>query len=279
MHVIYFPWMHPEGAPHAADMGLRFLDAGLGDDRWAESLWIPRELPLDQRQASRYVQEALSFGEQFQDHKELEYLRAAGLDDFFSGTSSSLGDELQRRLREQNGGGEGPERELRKRGQMVLLLNWMREDKLLEVQSGERQYQAVMSELRETLGMEESGNANQAVSRDVPGGSGGRDPSRWSGLMPWFLLFLPADGVLYIEDGAIQGELRENGMETVPWSQASGYEELGRFVRERGMKCDLSVCPGWRLALLSRPDPEIPWLNREYPLLLRKGGDVGEFGE
>ncbi|MCF8086095.1 MAG: hypothetical protein K9J48_04305 [Desulfohalobiaceae bacterium] len=271
MHVIYFPWMHPEGAPHAAGMGVSFLDPGLGGSRQAECLWVPEDLPLDRRQASRYVQEALSFGEQFQDYKDLEYVRAAGLNDFFSGTSSSLSDELERRLREHSGERDNPEEERKRRGQMVLLLHWMWEDKLLEVQSGERKYREVMSELRENLGMEESENSDGYGSRDLSGGLAGQDPSRWSGLMPWFLLFLPADGILYIEDEAIQEELRENGMEPVPWSQLSGYEELGRFVRERGVNCEPSVCEGWRLALKDRPDPEMPWLNREYALLLRKG--------
>jgi hypothetical protein len=269
MHIMYFPWMHPEGDPHAAAAGVSFLDPGIGGGHQAECFWVPEGLPLDRQQAMRYVQEALSFGERFQDHKELEYLRAAGLEDFFTGTSSSLSDELERRIRDQDG--ETEELERRKRGQMVLLLSWMWEEKLLETRSGEREYQAMMSELRENLGIEDSETEDQLGLGDLSGSLGTQDPSRWSGLMPWFLLFLPPDGVLYIRDRGIQEELRENGMQTAELSEDSQYGELKRFIRERGVRARLGLGPGWRLALKSRSDPDMPWLDREYTLLLGEG--------
>jgi hypothetical protein len=271
MHVVYFPWMHPEGASHVAGTGVSFLDPGLGSGRGADGFWVPGDLPLNSREALRYMQEALSFGERFQDPKELEYVRAAGLEDFFSGTAPSLSDELERRLREQAGGSQDQEQAWKKRGQMALLLNWMWEEKLLEVQSGEQHYYTVMSQLRENLGVKEAEGGDDLGLRKLSESPGGGDPSRWPGLMPWFLLFLPADGVLYIDDRRIREELGENGIEPVSLSRVSGYEEVKRLVGERGMACDLGLGPGWRLALRSRPEPEMPWLDWEYPVLLGNG--------
>jgi hypothetical protein len=267
MHLIHFPWMHPEGAPQAARLGVRFLDPGLGDGRETERFWRPDGLPLDRREAERYVKEALSFGERFQDHKDLEYLRAAGLEDFFSGTSSSLSDELERRLGKK-GGAQDPEGVQIRRGQMVLLLNWVLEEKFLEARSGEREYNAMMSELRETLGLEDSLDWSRLGFRDASGSLGDPHSSRWSELLPWFFLFLPRDGVLYTDGEPIRSELRENGAETAPLPEMRGYEELKQFVREQGMDGDLVVDAGWRLALRNRSDPEMPWLDRHYAVFL-----------
>ncbi|MEF8942483.1 MAG: hypothetical protein V5B78_06765 [Desulfohalobiaceae bacterium] len=271
MHMICFPWMHPEATPETARRGVRFLDPGLGDSRESESLWTPEGLPLDRKEAARYAKEALSFGERFQDHKELEYLRAAGLEDFFSGTSSSLSDELERRLKAQDGETGDTDGEQRKRGQMVLLLNWMLEDNALQAREGERQYNTMMSELRDTLGLEDSSEWQGLGFRNVSVSTGEGVSSHWSGIMPWFLLFLPGDGILFIEDGAIQAELRENCAEAVSLSEASGHEELKRFAGEGGLSGDILVDSGWRLALKSRPDQEMAWLNREYTVFLERG--------
>lgn len=269
--MICFPWMHPEAAPEAARRGVRFLDPGLGDSRQRESLWTPEGLPLDRKEAARYVKEALSFGERFQDHKELEYLRAAGLEDFFSSTSSSLSDELERRLKTWDGETGDTDSEQRKRGQMVLLLGWMLEDHALQARKGERQYNEMMTELRDTLGLEDSSEWQALGFRDVSVSMEEGGASRWSGLMPWFLLFLPHDGVLFVEDGAIQEDLRENCAETVSLSEASGHEELKRFAGERVLSGDILVDSGWRLALKNRPDPEMAWLDREYTVFLERG--------
>ncbi len=266
MQMIYFPWMHSEGAPRAFGLGVRFLHPGVGDDRQSQEFFVPEGLPLDRRSASRYMQEALSFGERFQDHKELEYLRAAGLEDFFSGTSSSLSDELQRRLGKSDRM-EDPERQRTERGQMVLLLSWMLEEKLLEARSGERQYSELVDELRTSLGMEDGKGGDPLDFTELSGALKGPDSSSWPGLMPWFLLFLPEDGILYIDDGAIQASLAENGVETVPVTEASGYEELKGFALERGVKGDLAVTAGWRLSLKSRPEPDMPWLDGNYTVI------------
>mgnify|MGYP006896935082 CR=1 FL=1 len=269
--MIHFPWMHPEAAPEAVREGVRFLDPGLGDSRDRESLWTPGGLPLDRKEAARYVNEALSFGQRFQDHKDLEYLRAAGLEDFFSGTSSSLSDELERRLKAGDGGAVEADEEQRKRGQMVLLLNWMLEDHALQARKGERQYNTMMSDLRETLGLEDSKEWHDLGFRDLSLNMEEGGASRWSGLMPWFLLFLPDGGYLFVQDKAIQAELRENCAETVSLTEASGQEELKRFAGERGMSGDILVDSGWHLALMSRSDPEMAWLDREYTVFLERG--------
>lgn len=271
MHMIHFPWMHPEAAPEAARKGVRFLDPGLGDSRDPEALWAPEGMPLDRKEAERYVNEALSFGERFQDHKELEYLRAAGLEDFFSGTSSSLSDELERRLKTGDGEAGGTDEEQRKRGQMVLLLNWMLEEHALQARKGERQYNEMMNKLRDSLGLEDSSEWQSLGFRDPSVNMEEGEASRWSGLMPWFLLFLPGDGILFVEDGAIQTELRQNCAEAVSLSEASGHEELKRVAAERGLSGDVLVDSGWRLALRSRPDPEMVWLDREYTVFLERG--------
>jgi len=270
MHMICFPWMHPEAAPEAARRGVRFLDPGLSDTREPESLWMPEGLPLDRKEAARYAKEALSFGERFQDHKELEYLRAAGLEDFFSGTSSSLSDELERRLKARDGDAGDTDSEQKKRGQMVLLLGWMLEDNALQAREGERQYNTMMSELRDTLGLEDSSEWQSLGFRNVSVSAGEGMSSPWSGIMPWFLLFLPGDGILFVQDGAIQTELRENCAEAVSLSEASGLDELKRFAGEHGLSGDILVDSGWRLALKSRPDPEMAWLDREYIVFLER---------
>jgi len=261
--------MHPEGAPRAASLGVRFLDPGLEGNQQEGLFWTPEGLPLDRRQAKRYIEEALSFGEQFQDYKELEYLRAAGLEDFFSGTTSSLSDELKRRLGEQGDEREDPEQERRQQGQMVLLLSWMLEDKLLQVDSGEQEYRSMMAELRESLGMEDSGEP-RPNDEEEDLGAWVADFSRWANLMPWFLLFLPREGILYLEEEEIWRSLEDNGLESKPLPDFTGYEELQTWAREKGISGELGVGEGWRLALMTGPDGNLSWLDREYPLFFRR---------
>jgi len=269
MQLIYFPWMHPECAPHAASLGVRFLDPALEGGQREGLFWTPEGLPLDRRQAKRYIEEALSFGEQFQDYKELEYLRAAGLEDFFSGTTSSLSDELKRRLGEHEDERDDPVQERKKQGQMALLLSWMLEDKLLQADSGEREYRSMMAELRKSLGLEDSGEPGPYDGEEDLG-EWGAGFSRWANLMPWFLLFLPREGILYLEDEEIWRSLQDNGLKSKPLPDISGYEELQTWVRGNDINGELGVGEGWRLALLTGPDGNLSWLDREFPLFFRR---------
>ncbi|MCF8030359.1 MAG: hypothetical protein K9K39_05640, partial [Desulfohalobiaceae bacterium] len=88
--------------------------------------------------------------------------------------------------------------------------------------------------------------------------------------MPWFLLFLPREGVLYLEEEEIWRSLQDNGLKSKPLPDFSGYEELQTWAREKGISGELGLGEGWRLGLLTGPDGNMPWLDKEYPLFFRR---------
>lgn len=267
MLILSFPWMHPEGVGDFHLERVKFLDPGLDFYQGDERFWVPEGMPMTRQDAQRYINEALAFGERVREPRDLAYLKAGAPKDFFAGTSQSLASEMRNSLQQEEQAAESLEESLLQ-GQMVLLLNWTLEEKILESRDMENDYREKMTELRRILDAEEEGEASSGEL--YSGQAAGRREERllsWSGLLPWFLLFLPRDGALFLTEEGIGEEMREHGIDWEPLLEVAGYENLKGWARRSDMALDICREAGWKLMGSSRPDPRKPWLEEEYCLL------------
>ncbi len=267
MVTLFFPCMHPQLLPGSPPQGVYLLDPGLGDENADPRLWKPQSLPLSRKEAERYVREALDFGERFKDPKDLAHLGAAPPDDFYSGSGLSLKSELGRAVFPSRETLEQQSYTNRLQGQMSLLLAWVLEERLLELQGLEGEVLQGWSGLRSSLGLEDEPELSLASEKlDDLFTSDSGAVTAWPRILPWFLLFLPRSGRLLVSHQEIKQDWEEWGME---WTELSGESREQVLSRDElfGPRLFTATAPGWRLCLAKRPDSERPWLDEEVTVV------------
>ena len=254
MQCLYFPVLHKELARSSLPAGVFLLDPGLAP---AESgpYWRPPDLPMGGEESERFIRECLDFGDRFRDPSDLASLAAQGPEDFFSGTSMSIRHQLRRRMEHE---GQESAFATRLQGQMMLLLAWFAEEKGLEMQELDRGLQAQWQSLQEAMGMD-GGTRPPGQGHFLS--ASGPELISWRKLLPWFLLFLPRNAALYVQDEEIVQEWIEFGVGFAPPEGGRTGSDCGTCA---GQGVLIASAPGWRLALHRSSAPQRPWLSREY---------------
>ncbi len=137
-----------------------------------------------------------------------------------------------------------PDHEL---AQQVLLMAWLQEERLLELESLHRRADAATARLRAVL----DGEGDALPDPKTPAVDPDLLPA-WRTVLEALALFLPEKAVLVSSDPRL-ADLRESGMFR---SQRAGS---GLFE---------GVLPLWRAVGLSGSRPGRPWLDRSYSFLL-----------
>jgi hypothetical protein len=267
MHLILFPSMHPELVPADLPREVRILNPGIMAEQPSNlGFWRPDDLPLDHRQAARFLSESLGFGERFQKPSDLNYFASAGLEDYYSGTSLSIQSEFKRAAglsggAEPNGHGA---KQRRLQAQMSLLLAWRFEESLVEYRQLRQGVSQTWRQLQQTIGLE-------GDSAPFAGGPGMQEPHEansssslpWPRLLPWFLVFLHPDDGLAVVDQTVMSEWEEAGLSGQPLSRED-CEAFGLDVSFlESFQVQVIRAPGWRLALKDADDEDMPWLQED----------------
>jgi hypothetical protein len=263
--------MHPQLVPGRLPQGASLLNPGLLEKAQDASFWKPEGLPLSPKEAGRYVQEALDFGERFKNPKDLAHLGAAPQDDFYSESGLSLKSELGQAVFSGPGGPEGRSAKPALQGQMTLLLARVLEERVLELKGLGEAVREGWNGLRSSLGLEDEQERVLPSARldDLFAADSGAFTA-WPGLLPWFLLFLPRQGQLLVSHHEIKTEWEEWGIE---WTELPPGSRMGELSSDElpGRRLLTARAPGWQLCLAKRPDPERPWLDQEFTVAFAEG--------
>ncbi len=214
MTVLFFPCLHPGLVSCTLPKAVKFLDPGLKVSARGDHSWRPQGFPLQEREALRYVQESLAFGEQFRSSQELAYFTGRRLDDFYAHTSQSIRCQFKRR---QASSEAGPEQMLPAlQAQMMLLMIWTLEEKLFEYTKLNERVQDMDQAIQMNLGVEDSGEASVPFLHDERTGMKHDEQPHWSKILPWFLFWMEEGDGLFVLDREIIAQWREKGLSFTP---------------------------------------------------------------
>lgn len=168
-------------------------------------------------------------------------------------------------------GGEGVTLETRRWAQRFLLLGWLQEEHVLEMDRLAERYRAGAQRLAEELGgaggegqADEAFSGLAAVMRDlIPEDRTQMLPS-WRFMLEMFALLLPPEAVACTADARMIAALREAGIEERP------LEDLrGRLPGAWGaLEATWVEEPLWKLLGQTSPQPGRPWLDRRQVVIL-----------
>lgn len=256
---LYFPNLHPELAPEharaALGEGLRFLDPGLAPAKANAAHLRPDTLPFDQRTARALLNDTLRFGESLASPRDILAQSLVEQSQAISPESSrAVLAEVEQCVSgagAQSAGEKPPLAAAREKAQMVLLLAWNLEEKLLELRATEARIDAAWLKLDTSVAAgegetdDESDHDALLLGREL---SGLTLPMQTTTGLPWrrlaecFAALAPGEE-LATADPQVVSELAEQGL--VP-----GEDGLVR-------------APAWKLCALDRPDAARPWLDAE----------------
>ncbi len=221
MAVLFFPCLHPELVPGTLPRAVKFLDPGLKVSANKAHSWRPQGFPLQEREALRYVHESLAFGEQFRSSQELAYFTGRRLDDFYAHTSQSIRWQFKRRQASSEAGPEQMPPALQ--AQMMLLMVWTLEEKLIEYTKLNERVQDMDQAIRMNLGVEDSEEESVFFLHDERTGMKHDEQPHWSKILPWFLFWMEDGDGLFVLDREIIAQWKEKGLSFTP--HRSGNEK------------------------------------------------------
>lgn len=269
--LLHFPQMHPDLLPPALREGLpesvRFLDPGLGKADSPLHL-RPEAAPFDPRTARALLADTLRYGESVANPRDI---LAQGLVQQLEQAESHLAEgsrsvlaEVEQCVSTPTAPGQQPagaQDNARRQAQMVLLLAWNLEERLLELRGIEAGLRTAWDRLGQSvtangeLADEETDYEALALGRELSGQS---LPDSSSMAMPWRRLLesfavLATDCDLCTSDAEIGAALAEAGIPEAPLDDIPGAVRVFR-------------AQAWRFVGLDRLPGDRPWL--EAPLTL-----------
>lgn len=285
--LVHFPCLAPEARTEDRAPGLAravFLDPGLRKDPDSAVFMVPQDLPMDRRQARAWLAQSLEYAGRFEHRGDLTAVSAAGVDDFYSGSSL----DIQSRLRSMDGAaavapgpGDGEDAGLtaRRRAQMVLLLAAGLQERLAEIAALDRRLGDAWQGLTDSLGLEEDDEGLPHVVDVNPGTSAAMSMSErldeqglsWPLLLESVFCFLPQDAALVVSDAALLEAWRDMGLAFSPMADAPSGPLEGM-----GPGALLGTHPGHAWCGRSSTPGDRPWLAMDRTVIhvpAHEGGD------
>lgn len=259
---VHFPLMHPELLPEACRAVLpgevRFLDPGLGAT--SSALHVRAEAaPFDQRTARALLADTLRFGESQASPRDLlaqSLVEQAGA--LSPESSRAVQDEVEKSLLGADAAKPGTDDvELaRRQAQMLLLLAWNLEERLLDLRGVEDRLKSAWDRLDQSVAAgaevvdDEADHEAMALGREL---SGLTLPDALDMGMPWrklleaFAVLMPGAALCCTDEG-IAAALAEAGAPEASPDRAPGAARVFQ-------------AQAWRLMGLDRQPEGKPWLD------------------
>jgi hypothetical protein len=221
--IIHCPGMHPQTCLAGSVPGLSFLLPGIASPGGSSLYYLPPELPLNAKEAERWLSGTLEYFSRFGVKGELSGLGPGVLADHFSESSYSIRGEIK------GYGAEKEEADPALKAQMTLLLAWAAEKEVIEAGGLDAGLESSWARFRESLGLEEGedGEARDAgVSvPDFRTGAFEGEELSWAPQFEAFLVLVPEDAALFVDRRDMQEEWQENGLdfERLPREELSRY--------------------------------------------------------
>ncbi|MBI4807072.1 MAG: hypothetical protein HY795_17800 [Desulfovibrio sp.] len=263
--LVNVPALNPGSAPDAPS-AVRFLNPGVPVPGHDASLYKPDNLPMNDAVVKAMLAQFAQLARETKNLGDISALVSGHFENFFSGTSFAIKDDLRAAL-----SGSAREIEMRKalsRAQTELCLAWALEDAAFELASLKDKLDAQWSTFEKSLGLEEE-DALEGSAAALAGAKPDLTPDGpkipLAVLMESILAFVPDGQGLYCADENILADWAEYG---VAFSEASA-ETLARFGLEGEWR--QALAPGYTLCLNKRPDASKPWLDA-VRLIVSPGG-------
>ena len=206
--LVHFPWMHPRLGQGPLPEGLVFFDPGVNMDT-DRPRWRPESLPCSPAEVRALLRSYMEFGERFARSSDMKAYQAAGLDNFFTGTSLEFRSQLL-------GGAEPEAADPCRQAQVLLAMALFREEQFVAMREQEGRFEAAREGFAAVLGLDdeesfaELGVPDEAIfpraSAELP----------WKSLLPSLLCFLPRGARLYVTDADVLRELSALDLEFSP---------------------------------------------------------------
>lgn len=263
--LINVPALNPASAP-GAPSSVRFLNPGVPVSGHEGSLFTPDNLPMGEAIVKAMLAQFAQLARETKHLGDISALVPAHFENFYSGTSFAIRDEIRI---DQSGAAPGIElRKALSRAQTELCLAWALEENALEMAGLEEKLDTQWSTFEKTLGLDEEDayeGAGAALAGAKPDLTPGGPRIPHVVLVESLLAFAPVGQGLYCADENLLADWVEYG---VAFAEASP-ETLARFGLEGEWR--QALAPGFRLCLGKRPDAAKPWLDAER-LIVSPGG-------
>lgn len=291
--VINVPRLHAAYLSARAPKAVVCFDPGLAQGETAEGrgMFRPESLPFAPKQARAWVRETVSYGMQFDGPGQLAAVAAAEAAMKGKNVSGLRPDEMQE-LSSFSGAATPEEgakaardkavkeeaakaQALVTQAQLTLLLAWYIEERSLELkdlsQGLASQYErfgaALDGKAEDTEGImkdaddvAETGLQAPLIDAEEAGTLPGPE------VVAGILAFLPQEAALFTEDKALVAQWLEAGLTPVAFENSEYAARFPRFKGYAGLQ--VVTAPGWRLAGMSRPQPEKKWLDVARTVIL-----------
>ncbi len=271
--VVYVPTMHQEFFPKGFPACVRPVWPGLPDDRDAprnSEEWYAVPLPYTQREAASCL-------------ADLAGLDEAGLASLSEAATASQGRERRAQQERQDLKRFAETGELRETGeafsaeaaarwaQRFLLLGWLQEERVLEMERLAVRYRTGAEKLAAQLGDREDedvfsgllGMMRELVPEDVTT----LLPS-WRFMLDLLAILLPEGCVLCTADARMGGALIENGLCREPLSPEAAARLPQGWHAPEGFRVTCGEEPVWKLIGKKERQPDRPWLDRRQLVIL-----------
>lgn len=266
--ILNFPLMHPEllaaGARAALPQGALFLDPGLAPKNAAGYL-PPEGAPFDARTAKALLADTLRFGESVASPRDI---LAQGLVEQAGALNPESSRAVQAEVEQSILGTASPQNvvtppqeDARRQAQLVLLLAWNLEERLMELAAAEAKIQTAFERLGKSVAagedeeMDETDHEAMHLGRELSGltlSVGTSHSLPWRKLLECFFTLAP-QAVLATTEAEIVDALAEAGVEAGPADAVPGAARVFR-------------APVWRFLGLDRQPEARPWLGATLTL-------------
>jgi hypothetical protein len=221
---VFFPCMHADFIPEPIRDAALLLNPGI--NREQPGTFTPDGYILDPKQAGLRLNQFYGFGEQFTNPKDMEYYAVKGFEDFYAETTMAIKSEL-------TGGGrteEDKEKEKALKMQLMLLLGFALEERILDISRLEDKTVQVRKKFEQSLGLEDEDREFDFFPQSDPAGT--LDQSmKWQKIFPSFAYFLPREMSLLLWDGRIIQEIKSEAQHPeAEKSNLPGLEQYGAEV-------------------------------------------------
>ncbi|WP_461834266.1 hypothetical protein [Desulfothermus sp.] len=252
MKKIFFPTLHMELVDEKILKHVTLIDPGLLEKKSAKlNYYRPKQFPLNAREAKQYLRDFLTYGDFFENPKEIKQNFIMQLLEFDTEKPSTL----KTMIKKESGDTEKIDYFLI--AQLTLLLEWTMEERILELQKIDSEIEEGLQQLKETIGDHITLNNFQNTSNRSHLLYQINTLLPYEKLLPWFFLILDNEWVLITDVDDLYEMWIDFGIEFSLVEDSIGLYQAMDY--------------GYRFIFKKKPHEKFTWLNKKYKVEFIKG--------
>ncbi len=238
---IYFPILHPELVGRRDIDKLVFIDPGMGKGLRDPIYYCPEKFPLDENECKKYINELLIYGDFFKDPKEIQHNFLIQMLNKDRENISNIKSMIKK------SGIASYEPDFYLLAQITLLLLWVLEERIIELERIDMELQKDLVRLKKALDQDFEDNSKIETNTSL---NEIFNLLPYERLLPWFFLVMHEGDVLVTESLDLFDRWLDFGL---------NFELLQE---DKNIKKAHYI--GWQYLFKRRPVEEMDWLNKKY---------------